>query len=89
MNDCEAIKKKIRAERRTNEVSLKESKNGSNVTIALRASLFEFVKSNFIQDIQNNTSIVEVKNAEGVKVSSEGSCEAFGEDSVQSRGLPT
>ena len=64
------------AERRK-DVTMKEAKDGSNVNISLKASLFEFVKQNFIQDIQKDAKIIEVKNAEGVKVDSDSSGEAF------------
>ena len=47
LNDSEAIKKKIQAERRVKDMTSKEAKDGSNVNIALKASLFEVIKSVF------------------------------------------
>ena len=69
LNDVEAIKKKIRSERRGKDLSVKEAKDGSNIMIALKASLFEIIKSNFIRDLQEDPNVISRKNAEGLKVS--------------------
>ena len=59
LNDSEAIKKKIKAERR-NDVAMKEVK--------AKASLFEFFKHNIIQDLQQDPNIMEVKMVKELKL---------------------
>ena len=51
--------------------------DGSNVTSPLTASLFDFIKHNFINDLQEDTDIIKIKNAEGVKEQTGLSGEAF------------
>ena len=77
LNDVEALKKKIKAEKRQKDLSITEAKDGSSVTVTLKAPLFEFVKTYFIQEIQSLAEIKSVKNAEGVKVASETGGDAF------------
>ena len=77
LSDAEAIKKKIKAESRKYDTAFKEAKDGSNASINLKASLFEFVKAYFINDLQENAEILSVGNAEAIKVNSESAGEAF------------
>ena len=45
--------------------------------IALKASLFEVFKRKFISDLQEDPNVISIKNAEGVKVSTLESGEAY------------
>ena len=83
LNDVGALKKKLKHENKKQEIVIgKEARDGSNVTVPMRASFFEFVKFNFIQEIENNDDIVKIENAEGVKAPTETSGEAFVEYSM-------
>ena len=83
LNDVGALKKKLKHENKKQEIVIgKEARDGSNVTVPMRASFFEFVKFNFIQEIENNDAIVKIENAEGVKAPTETSGEAFVEYSM-------
>ena len=67
LNDVTALKKKMKVEGKKHEVSIgKEAKDSSNITIPMKASFFEFVKANFINDLADNNNIVKVDNAEGI-----------------------
>ena len=58
LNDVGSLKKKLKHENKKNEIVIgKEAKDGSNITVPMRASFFEFVKANFIQEIENDDNI--------------------------------
>lgn len=48
----------------------------------MKASFFEFVKANFIGEIEENDNILKVENAEGVKAATENSGDAYVEYSM-------
>ena len=78
LNDVAALKKKMRAEGKKHEVSIgKEAKDASNISIPMKASFFEFVKANFINDLADNVNIVKVDNAEGIKAATDNYGDAF------------
>ena len=84
LNDVGALKKKMAQEKRAEDIIIsKEAKNFSNVIIHMRASFFEFVKANFIHELEQSPSIVNIQNAEGVKANTESCGEAFVEYSVE------
>ena len=69
LNDVAALKKKLRAEGKKHEVTIgKEAKDASNITVPMKASFFEFVKGNFIDDLANNSNILKIDNAVGTKL---------------------
>ena len=83
LNDVGALKKKLKHENKKQEISIgKEAKDASNITVPMRASFFEFVKSHFIQDIENNEDIVNIENAEGAKAATENFGDAYVEYSM-------
>ena len=68
LNDVGALKKKLKHENKQQEIAIgKEAKDCSNITVPMKASFFEFVKANFIQDLENNEEILKIENAEGAK----------------------
>ena len=84
LNDSGALKKKLKHEDRKFDVSIsKEAKDLSNVTVEMKASFFEFAKTHFLQELSENPNIIEVINAEGVKVSTESHGDAFVEYSLE------
>ena len=84
LNDVGALKKKLSHEKRADDISInKEAKNHSNVIIHMKASFFEYVKANFVHELEQNPSITTIKNAEGVKAATESCGDAFVEYSVE------
>ena len=84
LNDVAALKKKLRAEGKKNEVSIgKEAKDASNITVPMKASFFEFVKEHFINDLNENLDIVKIDNAVGTKAATDSFGDAFVEYSVE------
>ena len=84
LNDVAALKKKLRAEGKKHEVAIgKEAKDASNITVPMKASFFEFVKNNFIEDLSNNSSILNIDNAVGTKAATDGSGDAYVEYSME------
>ena len=78
LNDVAALKKKMKAEVKKQEVSIgKEAKDASNITVPMKASFFEFVKAYFINDLIDNSNIVKIDNAEGVKAATDNHGDAF------------
>ena len=73
----EAINKKIKAESRRKNLVPKEATDGSNMTVALRASAFEFIKAKFISEIKDDKDIISITNGEGFKVATGSSGDAF------------
>ena len=83
LNDVGALKKKIKHEARKSEYEIgTEAKGGSNIMFLMKASFFEFVKVNMIKELEENENIVNIENAEGVKVGSENSGDAYVEYSM-------
>ena len=84
LNDVGALKKKVGHEKRTHDIIIsKEAKDFSNVIIIMRASFFEYVKANFILELENNPFIIKIENAEGVKAVTETCGDAFVEYSLE------
>ena len=64
LNDVAALKKKMKAEKKKLDFAIgKEARDGSNITVPMKASFFEFVKANFIRNIEENGNILKVENA--------------------------
>ena len=79
LNDAAAMKKKLK-----NEMTRKEpydmgadAKDGSNVVLFLKTSLFEYVKSQMMQDMLKKVDVKKIDNAVGVKVKSANSGDGF------------
>ena len=84
LNDIGALKKKISHEKRSFDFMIsKEAVDNSNVVIPMRASFFEFLKRNFIEDLERDPSIVNIENAERVKAATETVGDAFVEYSLE------
>ena len=84
LNDVGALKKKITHEKRQLDYSLaKEAKDFSNVVIQMRASFFEYVKSYFISELEDNQNITKIENAVRSKAATESSMEAYVEYSLE------
>ena len=78
LNDSSALKKKKRNETRKEAFNLgTEARDGSNMVIEMKTSFFEYVKSQFVQDILKNQDIVKVENAFGAKATTENSGDAY------------
>ena len=72
LNDVGALKKKLKAENKKHDFAIgKEAKSGSNITVPMKASFFEYVKANFIKEIAENEGILRIENAEGGKAATE------------------
>ena len=73
----------MRHEGKKQEIAIsKEAKDCSNITVSLKASFFEFVKANFIDDLENNENILKIDNAEGAKAATESHGDAYVEYSM-------
>ena len=84
LNDVGALKKKMKQETRKQDIAIgKEAKDGSNIMVPMKASFFEFVKANFINDLEENEDILQIQNAEGAKAATENSGDAFVEYSME------
>ena len=74
----------MRHENRKHDIAIgKEAKDFSNISVVMRPSFFDFVKANFVQDLQKSSDILKVANIEGIKVATEDHGEAFVEYSVE------
>ena len=83
LNDVGALKKKVVHEKRKVDIMIeKEAKDLSNVTILMRASFFEHVKSAFVPELTKHPEFVSFDNMEGVKAATESHGEAYVEYSV-------
>ena len=83
LNDAGALRKKMRHEGKKHGIAIsKEAKDCSNITVALKASFFEFVKANFIDDLGNNENVTKIENAECAKAGTESHGEAYVEYSM-------
>ena len=59
----------MRHEGKKHEIAiLKEAKDCSNITVAMKASFFEFVKANFIQDLEMNDNILKIETQKELKL---------------------
>ena len=84
LNDVGALKKKLRAENKKHEFAIgKEAKDWSSITVPMKASFFEYVKANFINEISENEDILKVENAERVKATTENQGDAYVEYSME------
>ena len=83
LNDAGALRKKMRHEGKKQEIAItKEAKDCSNITVAMKASFFEFVKAHFINDLEKNEDVLQIENAEGAKAGTESHGEAYVEFSM-------
>lgn len=63
LNDIGALKKKLSQETNTEPFSIgKEAKDGSNITITMRASVFERVKQAFVEELSKDNRITKISN---------------------------
>ena len=86
LNDIGALKKKQKCETRKEAFNHgTEARDGSNMVVLLKTSLFEHVKAIFINELVEMESIEQVENALGSKASTENSGDAFVEYSLDIR----
>ena len=69
LNDTAAMKKKLKNEMNKKEPYDKgvDAKDGSNVVLFLKTSLFEYVKSQMMQDLLKMDEVRKIDNAVGIK----------------------
>ena len=79
LNDTAAMKKKLKNEMNKKEPYDKgvDAKDGSNVVLFLKTSLFEYVKSQMMQDLLKMDEVRKIDNAVGIKVKSANSGDGF------------
>ena len=83
LNDTGALKKKLRHESRKEAFTLGvEARDGSNMVIEMKTSFFEYMKSNFINDVTKKDGIESIENAVAAKAQTESSGNAFVEFSL-------
>ena len=74
----------MRHENRQVEIEIgNEAKNLSCIVVPMKASFFEFVKANFIQDLAKDQDIVDIGNIERVKAPTESHGDAFVEYMIE------